>query len=104
MLDVQSTEDAVKLEAPRQRKLGVGILGAGTVGGGLIRLVQEGLTYRPANVEIRKVGVRNVDKTRSLTLSPSLLTSDLKAIIDDAEIEVIVRSEERRVGNECRSR
>src|SRR5262245_60891740 len=92
MLDVQSTEDAVKLEAPRQRKLGVGILGAGTVGGGLIRLIQEGLAYRPANVEVRKVGVRNIDKTRSLTLPPSLLTSDLKAIVDNADIEVIVEA------------
>jgi homoserine dehydrogenase len=90
MLDVQSTEGTVKLETPRQRKLGVGILGAGTVGRGLIRLIQDGLAHRPANVEIRKVGVRNLGRTRSLSLSNHLLTSDLKAIVDDAEIDIIV--------------
>ena len=92
MLDVQSTEGTVKLQAPRHKKFGVGILGAGTVGGGLIRLMQDGLAYRPATVEIRKVGVRNLAKTRSLTLPNHLLTSDLKAIVDDAEIDIIVEA------------
>ena len=92
MLDVQSTEGTVKLETPRQRKLGVGILGAGTVGGGLIRLIQEGLAYRPAAVEIRKVGVRSLAKNRSLNLPDHLLTSDLQAIIDAPEIDIIVEA------------
>jgi len=90
MLDVQSTEGTVKLETPRHRKLGVGILGAGTVGGGLIRLIQDGLAHRPATVDIRKVGVRNLAKVRSLSLPDHLLTDDLKAIVDDPEIDIIV--------------
>ena len=77
MLDVQSTEGTVKLETPRHKKLGVGILGAGTVGGGLIRLIRDGLAYRPTAVEIRKVGVRNLAKTRSLSLPNHLFTNDL---------------------------
>jgi len=92
MLDVQSTEGNVKVEAPRHRKLGVGILGAGTVGGGLIRLIQNGLAHHPAAVEIRRVGVRNLSKTRSLSVSDHLLTSDLKAIVDDPNIDIIVEA------------
>jgi homoserine dehydrogenase len=92
MLDVQSTEGTVKLETPRHKKLGVGILGAGTVGGGLIRLIYDGLAYRPAAVEIRKVGVRNLAKTRSLNLPNHLFTNDLKAIVDDPEIDIIVEA------------
>jgi len=92
MLDVESTEGTVKLQTPRQRKLGVGILGAGTVGGGLIRLLQDSLAYPRATVEIRKIGVRNLAKTRSLTFPSYLLTSDLKAIVDDPEIDIIVEA------------
>jgi len=92
MLDVQSTEGTVKLETPCHKKLGVGILGAGTVGGGLIRLIRDGLAYRPAAVEIRKVGVRNLAKTRSLSLPNHLFTNDLKAIVDDPEIDIIVEA------------
>jgi len=58
MLHGQPTRGKVKSVAPHQRKFGVGILGAGTVGGGLIRLIQDGLAYRPAGLEIRKIGVR----------------------------------------------
>jgi homoserine dehydrogenase len=92
MLDVQSTEGTVKVETPRDRKLGVGILGAGTVGGGLIRLIQDGLAHRPTAVEIRKVGVRSLAKVRTFSLPEHLLTSDLKAIIDDPEIDIIVEA------------
>src|SRR4030095_16039355 len=92
MLDVQSTEGTVNVETPRHRKLGVGILGAGTVGGGLIRLIQDGLAHHPAPVEIRRVGVRNLSKTRSLSLPDHLLTGDLKGIVDDPNIDIIVEA------------
>jgi homoserine dehydrogenase len=92
MLDVQSTEGIVKVEMPRHRRLGIGILGAGTVGGGLIRLIQDGLAHHPAAVEVRRVGVRNLSKTRSLSLPSHLLTSDLKAIVDDPDIDIIVEA------------
>jgi homoserine dehydrogenase len=92
MLDVQSTEGPVKLETPRHRMLGVGILGAGTVGGGLIRLIQDGLAHHPAAIEVRRVGVRNPSKTRSLNLPSHLLTSDLQAIVDAPDIDIIVEA------------
>ena len=82
----------MKLEAPCSRKLGVGILGAGTVGGGLIRLIQNGLAHRPAAVEIKGVGVRNLSKARTLGLPDHLLTSNLTAIVDDPEIDIIVEA------------
>jgi len=82
----------VKDEMPALRKLGVGILGAGIVGKGLIRLIQDGLAHRPAAVKIKKVGVRNLAKARNLSLSSTLLTADLKAIVDDPEIDIIVEA------------
>jgi homoserine dehydrogenase len=92
MLDVQPTGGVVKSETPQPAKLGVGILGAGTVGGGLIRLIQDGLAHRSAAVEIRRVGVRTLARIRSLSLPSHLLTDDLNSIIDDPDIGIIVEA------------
>jgi homoserine dehydrogenase len=90
MLVVQSKEGGVRRVAPYRKKLSVGILGAGTVGGGLIRLIQENLSHDSLPLEIRRVGVRNPQKTRNFSLSEDLLSSDLKSIVEDPEIDVVV--------------
>lgn len=92
MLEVQSKEGRVKGLGPSRKKLSVGILGAGTVGGGLIRLIQENLSHHPLPVEIKRVAVRNLHKPRTFTLPEELLSSNPLSIVDDPEIDVLVEA------------
>src|SRR3989338_1822275 len=69
------------------KKIKIGLLGAGTVGTGVIKT----LINHPY-IEIKKIGVRDINKKRPVeTLyTTSLLTSNLNEIVNDPEIEIIV--------------
>ena len=75
------------------RPLGVGLLGLGTVGSGVARVLQakgaqlERRIGRP--VHIRKVLVRDPSKPRGLRLEAPLVT-DSNAVVDDPDIEVVI--------------
>src|SRR5690348_18374772 len=92
------------------RPLNVGLIGLGTVGSQVAeRLLSWGPQLsRRAGVELclKRVLVRDQGKRRSIEIDPQLLTIDPAGILDDPAVEVLieVRSEERRVGNECRCR
>lgn len=72
----------------------VGLLGAGTVGGGVVQLLRANAAYIEARVgapiEIARVLVRDPSKERVPELDPSKITTDAKAILDDASLDVIV--------------
>ncbi|MFN8009066.1 MAG: homoserine dehydrogenase [Terriglobia bacterium] len=74
------------------KTLKIGILGAGTAGGGLIRLIQERLSQEHLPLEIKRVGVRDLAKPRSLALHEGILTSDLTGIAEDPEIDILVEA------------
>jgi homoserine dehydrogenase len=76
------------------RPLNVGLIGLGTVGS---QIAERMLTWGPqlsrrAGVELclRKVLVRDVNKRRSIEISPDLLTSDPGEILDDPKVEVVI--------------
>jgi len=76
------------------RPLNVGLIGLGTVGS---QVAERMLSWGPqlsrrAGVELclKKVLVRDVAKRRTIEISPDLLTTDPAAILDDAEIEVVM--------------
>jgi homoserine dehydrogenase len=92
MLDLQSKEGRVKGPAQPKKKISVGILGAGTVGGGLIRLIQESFFQYALPIEIKRVGVRDPQKLRHFSLPSNVLSSDLKSIVQDPEIDVLVEA------------
>src|SRR5437879_6326267 len=76
------------------RPLNVGLIGLGTVGS---QIAERMLTWGPqlsrrAGVELclRKVLVRDVNKRRSIEISPDLLTSDPGEILDDPKVEVVM--------------
>ena len=77
------------------KPLVVGLAGFGTVGGGLVRLLDENadLIHRRCgrDIVLKKVLVRNATKARSAQLPAGTeLTTDYRALTDDPEIDVLV--------------
>ncbi|WP_373539729.1 homoserine dehydrogenase [Chamaesiphon sp.] len=70
----------------------IGILGLGTVGTGTVQILLDpvGRHHLLQSVEIRRVGVRSIDKPRAVDLPSELVTTDLDAIVCDPEIEIVV--------------
>ncbi|NES85128.1 MAG: homoserine dehydrogenase, partial [Moorea sp. SIO2B7] len=70
----------------------IGLLGLGTVGTGTAGILLNPTGRHPLlqEIEIHRVGVRSLDKPRNVQLPPTLLTTDLEAIVTDPEIDIIV--------------
>ena len=75
-----------------QRTLRVGVLGAGTVGSQVIRILREqndDLAARSgARMDVAKVLVRRLDAPRDVEIAPSLLTTSPEEAIDGMDIVV----------------
>src|SRR5437763_676767 len=74
--------------------LQIGLIGCGTVGAGVARLLleeKERLAARAGRpLQLRRVVVRDLAKERPEALQRELLTTDLKAVLNDPQIEVAV--------------
>src|SRR5437867_8638526 len=74
--------------------LGIALIGCGTVGSGVARLLleqPERLAARAARpLVLRRVVVRNPDAPRPVILPRTLLTTDLRAVLNDPVIHVAV--------------
>ncbi|NGM83530.1 homoserine dehydrogenase [Paenibacillus sp. 7124] len=72
----------------------VGLLGLGTVGTGVVRIVQgnqEDLSSQVGSpIYIERIAVKSADKPRSIEIDPAKLTTDPWEVIRDPEIDVIV--------------
>ncbi|GIO39887.1 homoserine dehydrogenase [Paenibacillus antibioticophila] len=72
----------------------VGLLGLGTVGTGVVRILeghQEDLSSQVGSpIIIEKIAVKHADKQRSIEIDPAKLTEDPWEVIRDPEIDVIV--------------
>jgi homoserine dehydrogenase len=77
-----------------REKLGVGIIGCGTVGGGVVKLLvseREHLLRRTGvDIELRKAADIDPAKRASTGLPESLLASDARAVLDAPDIQVVV--------------
>ncbi|MCL6634871.1 MAG: homoserine dehydrogenase [Peptococcaceae bacterium] len=74
--------------------IGVGLLGLGTVGRGVYRVLQEGrdLIRQKVGVpvEIRKILVRDIARDRGIKLPAGMLTTDPAEILENPEIDIVV--------------
>lgn len=75
-------------------KILIGLLGYGTVGQGVAKIIQDKRDllkeFTGIDFEIKKVLVNNIDKEREVKLPAQLFTTNAKDVIDDPEIDIIV--------------
>lgn len=75
-------------------KVGIGILGGGTVGGALLQyLIDENaaiLAKTGLELEVRRVAVRSVGKERAVTIPAELLTDQPQQVVDDPTVGLVV--------------
>ena len=76
----------------RRRTIVIGVLGCGTVGGGVVdRLLRDGkILDQPAR--LAKVLVRDLSKARFPEAVTAYLTTDAAEIVDDPEIDIVVET------------
>lgn len=74
--------------------ISVGLLGLGTVGSGVVRIIenhQDKLMHQVGcPVKVKKILVQDVEKERAVKVDSSLLTVEPADIIEDPEIEVVI--------------
>ena len=72
--------------------IGIGLLGLGTVGAGVaeILLSPQGRHPLVADLELRQVAVRDLNRKRPIPLSNSLLTTDPAAVVANPEVDLVV--------------
>ena len=72
--------------------IGIGLLGLGTVGSGVTRILQTPKGRQPLlrQLQLRRVGVRSLSKARDVTLPQGVLGDDLEAVVDDPGVELVV--------------
>ena len=74
--------------------LGIGLLGLGTVGSGVARLLTQHadrLQRRSGRrLEIRRIAVRDVTRPRAVSISRDLLTVDPQEVVRAADVDVVV--------------
>jgi homoserine dehydrogenase len=75
-------------------KLGVGVIGCGTVGGGVVKLLtserEHLLRKTGVDIELRKAADLDPAKRASTGLAPALLSADAQAVLSDPDIKVVV--------------
>ena len=75
-------------------RIGVGVVGFGTVGTGVIKILLEnaGLIRRRVGVPIELVRVADLDvvRDRGITLAPGVLVKDAKQVLTDPAVDIVV--------------
>lgn len=72
----------------------VGLLGLGTVGSGVVRVLRENAHEIEgrlgARLEVAKIAVKDADKDRDVAVDPRLLTTAAEEVVDDPRVEIVV--------------
>lgn len=70
----------------------IGLLGLGTVGTGTVKILQTPDQRHPLvrDLELHRVAVRSLDKPRAVSLPSHILTTDLEAVVNDPDVDIVV--------------
>lgn len=73
-------------------RIGVGLLGLGTVGGGVASILLNPQERHPLvkDLELVRVAVRDLNRSRPVDLPEAVLTTDPGAVINDPAVDVVV--------------
>ncbi len=75
------------------RVVGIGMLGCGTVGQGVVRLLErhsDDIARRAGcRLEVRRIAVRDLDRARDVPLPRDAFVDDPMAVVDDAGVDVV---------------
>ncbi|MGZ4109764.1 MAG: NAD(P)-binding domain-containing protein, partial [Actinomycetota bacterium] len=76
-----------------ERIVRIGLLGCGTVGAAVARILQEhgeDLALRTGcRPQIVRVAVRDVSKVRDVPLDASVFTTDASSVVDDPDVDIV---------------
>tara|TARA_Y100001968_G_C19438708_1_gene761306 strand:+ start:669 stop:1970 length:1302 start_codon:yes stop_codon:yes gene_type:complete len=74
------------------RKCKIGIVGFGTVGKGIYKILTSELDLHPIlkEIEIVKIAVKDINKKRGISLEKNLLIDDPNKLINDPSVDVII--------------
>ena len=72
--------------------IGIGLLGLGTVGAGVAAILATPAGRHPlvGELELRRVAVRDLNRTRTVELPAELLSTDPEAVVDDPAVDIVV--------------
>ena len=76
------------------QQVNLGIIGAGTVGGGVYQALQQNGALMASRLGVRfqivKVATRNLSKPRPVPIPRELLTTDWRKVVDDPAVQIVV--------------
>ncbi len=72
--------------------IGIGLLGLGTVGAGVAAILAQPEGRHPlvADLELRRVAVRDLSRPRPVEIGVELLCTDPQAVVDDPSVDIVV--------------
>jgi homoserine dehydrogenase len=76
------------------RQVNLGIIGGGTVGGGVFQAIQRNGALMASrlgvSLQITRIAVRNAKKARAVKIPPGLLTTDWHSVVADPAVNLVV--------------
>jgi homoserine dehydrogenase len=76
------------------KKIQVGLLGFGTVGSGMVKILLENRevieSRLGASLALKRIAVHDLEKDRGVAVDASLLTTNAEMVIDDPEVDIVV--------------
>lgn len=76
------------------KEIKIGLIGLGTVGSGVIKVLQENNdligSRLGARIKVSKIAVRNISAPRKVGVDAALLTENVRDILEDPEIQIVV--------------
>ena len=69
-------------------RIGIGLLGLGTVGAGVASILQTPEGRHPLIADLVRVAVRDRNRTRPIALDESILTTSPEAVVDDPAVDL----------------
>ena len=76
------------------KSIGVGLLGLGVVGSGVVQILRARAQvlerHYDFQLDVRRIAVRDVGKSRSIDVPAGMLTDDASSVVQDPDVQIVV--------------